>query len=168
MSWKLAELRWRQDVGLQESSSERNNKLLYDRKLRTGTICGQKAIGHRRSHTTPLRGGPPDDTSACIEKGPSASPQLYSGGFRPDPETLAFSPMSASSATPLLRFTEARSNVPTQGSSHADIGDTDLVNHNRATQDLQAHTSIHSCVNDALSSQSQLGFSEKNSLSLQG
>ncbi|KAI1620682.1 hypothetical protein EDD37DRAFT_164789 [Exophiala viscosa] len=164
MSWKLAELRWRQEVGLQETCWERNNKILYGSNVPAGTACRPTVTGRRRSQTMPSCGNSSDYISASVDQGLSASSQLSSGGFRPHPDTLALPSVSALSTTPLLKFTQTRPEALLQDSGYDNVDDSHLETHDQASQFPPAGTLSASHASTASSPRAQFDLREKGSL----
>jgi hypothetical protein len=104
MSWKLAELRWRQDVGLHDSCWERENGAIQNQaRQRSSTeACPPEDRGRRRHN-------PPPWCYVKDEKNQTApiSTALPADGIRSDRGSSTFSPTtSVSSTVPLLKFTQ--------------------------------------------------------------
>ncbi|KAK5210505.1 hypothetical protein LTR47_000397 [Exophiala xenobiotica] len=128
MSWKLAELRWRQDVGLQESFFDRNNKTKHNHSDKSPEDNGRPCnTGRFRSHTAPWsRNAHQDNPQAYVSQTSSVlSPLLSADQIRPDPDVSAFSPtISICSTTPLLKFAPY---VPSTGVGVASTIDNDKL-----------------------------------------
>ena len=124
MSWKLAELRWRQDVGLQESFFDRNNKTIQSQSHKPPKDSGRECnTGRSRSHTAPWsRNAHQDNPQAYISQISSVlSPLLSADKIRPDPNVSAFSPTnSICSTTPLLELAPYVPNAGVEGTSVTD------------------------------------------------
>ncbi|OCT50311.1 hypothetical protein CLCR_07697 [Cladophialophora carrionii] len=102
MSWKLAELRWRHVVGLNERRRERDQESGEEGQMGSPGSGGRIQMKHVRSYSAPwcrvVEDSSPSDLSAC-------------NAIRSDPRSLALSPgPSVSSTTPLLKRTQSRTN----------------------------------------------------------
>ena len=94
MSWKLAELRWRQDVGLTENCRDRNNGGQQDESFQDSKSNGHEQQKRGRSYTAPW---------CHVVVGDSLPEYSRSDAIPPDPAALALSPApSDTSSTPLL------------------------------------------------------------------
>ncbi|KIW90119.1 uncharacterized protein Z519_09550 [Cladophialophora bantiana CBS 173.52] len=109
MSWKLAELRWRQDVGLNESCWERNAKSGQDDHFEDTKGKGIDQSKHGRSYTGPW---------CHLVLGKSLAEDSINNRIRPDPvPPILATGLSDSSTTPLLQNTRDTADVLT-GHNH--------------------------------------------------
>jgi hypothetical protein len=96
MSWKLAELRWRHDLGLNEKSLDRHRRSGDHETVGNGSSAGIEQVRRGRSYTSPW-------CRVVVDKNSHPPLTTRLDLTRPGPTLSApYSALSASSSTPIL------------------------------------------------------------------
>ncbi|KIW70601.1 hypothetical protein PV04_02857 [Phialophora macrospora] len=115
MSWKLAELRWRHDIGLNERRGKRDEESGQNGGMGSLRGVGLIRMKHVRSHSAPW--------CRVVEESILSEPSVCNA-IRPDPWSLALSPgLSETSTIPLLKKTQSRTDTIADHRCATPLGD---------------------------------------------